>query len=149
MSENRISLELSSHGANVGVARLTVATFAAQLPFTVAEIEEIKVVVSEAVSNAVIHGYSGEPGHLIRVEAWLADGELGIEVRDQGRGIHDLPAARQAAFSSDPERMGLGFVFMENFSDAIEVESQPGAGTRVVMRKRPQGQTNALASGRM
>ncbi|MDA8147128.1 MAG: anti-sigma F factor [Thermaerobacter sp.] len=131
-------LELASRAENVGVARVAVAAFAGPLGFTLGELEEIKVAVSEAVSNAVLHGYPEGEG-TVRIEAEAADGALELVVEDQGRGIEDVVQARRPAFSTDPERMGLGFVFMESFSDSLEVSSSPGQGTRVRMRKRPGG----------
>lgn len=138
MERNYLKMEFYSRAENVAVARLTVATMASQLDFTLSEIEEIKVAVSEAVSNAVIHAYPGEMG-LIQVEVVLEDGQLRVVVSDQGRGITDLAKARQPSFSTDPERMGLGFSFMESFMDTLEVSSRPGQGTRVEMTKRPTG----------
>lgn len=135
--ENRVLLEMDGRPENVAVARVLVATVAAQHGFTVAEIEEIRVAVSEAVSNAVIHAYGTALG-VVRLEVAARDGELEVAVADRGRGIADLELARQAAFSTDPERMGLGFVFMENFMDQVEVETAPGQGTRVRMRKRAE-----------
>jgi stage II sporulation protein AB (anti-sigma F factor) len=122
---------------NVGLCRLACATFAANLDFTLPEVEELKVAVSEAVTNAVVHAYPQEPGKVYVHLAELEDGGLAVEVRDEGVGIADLEEARKPSVSSDPERMGLGFVFMESFSDEFDVESKPGQGTRVRMVKRP------------
>ncbi|MCL4426599.1 MAG: anti-sigma F factor [Firmicutes bacterium] len=131
-------MKFLSAAENVGVARLTVAAMAGQIDFNLSEIEEIKVAVSEAVSNAVLHGYAGEQGY-IEVEVIAEDGVLRVIVTDHGRGIDDLARARQPSFSTDPERMGLGFSFMESFMDQLEVSSVPGQGTRVEMVKRPGG----------
>lgn len=145
--ENRVVLEMDSRPENVSLARLVVAQMAATLQFTVAEVEEVKVAVSEAVTNAMVHGYADRTG-IVRVEVSATPGELEVVVCDRGRGIANLDLARQPAYSTDPERMGLGFVFMENFMDSVEVESAPGAGTRVVMRKRAgQACGPAVASG--
>lgn len=124
-----------SRPENVGLCRVVVATFAANLDFTLAEIDEIKVAVSEAVSNVVVHAYPDKEG-LISLRCEESEGGITISVRDQGVGIRDVDQARQASFSTDPERMGLGFVFMESFSDEFLVESEPGKGTRIEMRKR-------------
>lgn len=143
--ENRVVLEMPSLPENVGLARLVVAQMAAQMQFTVSDIEEVKVAVSEAVTNAVVHGYGDAPG-TVRLEAAAGPAGLEVVVSDRGRGIANLDLARQPAYSTDPERMGLGFVFMENFMDTVEVESAPGAGTRVVMRKRATRCGPAIAS---
>lgn len=134
--DNYLFLEFPSLPANVGVARVAVASFAAQLEFTWAEIEEVRVAVSEAVTNAVVHAYPGRTGP-VRVRARLQEGGLVVEVEDEGVGIADVAQARQTSFTTDPERMGLGFTFMESFMDAVEVWSEPGRGTRVSLTKRP------------
>lgn len=132
---NRMGLTLLSRSDNVGVARVALAAFAAQLAFTLSDLEEIKVAVSEAVTNAVSHAYPGAEGE-VAVSA-TADGDLlTVEVRDAGVGIPDVAAARAPSFTTVPDRMGLGFVFMESFMDELEVSSAPGQGTTVTMRKR-------------
>jgi len=136
--QNQVTLEFPSKPENVAFARTAVAVFASQLDFTMDELDEIKVAVSEAVSNAVIHAYGQETG-MVRVEAAITTrGELVLRVSDAGRGIEDVDTARQAQWTSRPEeRMGLGFTFMEQYMDHVDVESAPGAGTRVTMRKTP------------
>lgn len=144
-SRNEVRIEFPSLPENVGLARVAVAAFAGQLDFTMAEIEEIKVAVSEAVTNCVVHAYDGTPG-LVRVTARREGRTLELVVEDSGRGIGDVDQARQPAWSSDPERMGLGFVFMESFMDGLEVASRPGEGTRVRMWKTPEGSGAAQAA---
>lgn len=136
MAHNRFRLSILSVGENLGLARVAVAALAGQAHFSLDDLEEVKVAVSEAVSNAIIHGYQSRPDGWIEVEAWLDDGQLGVSVKDQGIGIADIALARQPAYSSDPERMGLGFVFMQTFMDSLEVTSQVGRGTLVEMKKR-------------
>jgi stage II sporulation protein AB (anti-sigma F factor) len=133
--ENRFRLAFLSRPENVGLARLAVAALAGQAAFTVNDLEEIKVAVSEAVSNAIVHGYAGRPDGWVEIEAWCDGERLGISVADHGVGIADVEAARRPAHSTDPERLGLGFLFMETFMDRLEVESRLGAGTRVLMEK--------------
>ncbi|HYF93456.1 MAG TPA: anti-sigma F factor [Symbiobacteriaceae bacterium] len=147
MQQNRVVAELASVPQNVGVARLLVAMVAAQADFTVAEVDEAKLAVSEAVTNAVIHGYGSEPGHVVRLEITLENNRLEVVVADQGRGIDDISLAMQPAVSSDPDRMGLGFCFMESHMDSLEVESAPGRGTRVRMTKRAGSEHLARATG--
>lgn len=136
--QNHVRLGFLSVADNVGLARLAVACLAGQAQFSLNDLEEVKVAVSEAVSNAIIHGYQNRTDGWVELEAWLDAGDLVIAVEDHGVGIEDIALARQPAFSSDPERMGLGFVFMETFMDSLDVVSQPGQGTRVEMRKRAQ-----------
>lgn len=132
---NRVEMRFLSLADNVGLARLSTAALAGQARFSVNDIEEIKVAVSEAVSNAIIHGYPGRSDGWVSLTMELDDREIVITVEDWGVGIEDVELARQPAYSNDPERMGLGFVFMESFMHGLEVESVPGQGTRVHMRR--------------
>jgi stage II sporulation protein AB (anti-sigma F factor) len=128
-------MTFDSRSENVGIARVAAAAFSAQIEFTLPEIEEIKVAISEAVSNAVIHGYSDQEGQ-IELSMELYETHLEYTVVDWGKGIADVEQARQPAWSTEPERMGLGFVFMESFMDEIEVTSALGKGTTVRMVKK-------------
>ncbi len=134
---NYLKVEFPSMPGNVGLARLVVATFASQLEFTLAEIEEIRVAVSEAVSNCVIHAYPQSPG-MIELHLDIADGMLTIQIKDFGKGIENIEQAKQATYSTEPERMGLGLVFMESFMDEMILTSKPMEGTTVVMKKCPE-----------
>ncbi len=136
VDRNRVSVELASIPQNVGVARLLAAILAAQADFTVAEVDEVKLAVSEAVTNAIVHGYQSDGNHRVRMELLLEGSGLEIIISDQGRGIENLDLAMQPAVSTDPERMGLGFSFMESHMDQLRVESELGRGTRVTMMKR-------------
>ena len=132
--KNTITIYLQSLSENVAIARVTAAAFAAQSDFTLNEIEEIKVAVSEAVSNVVIHGYAQLQGQ-IKISMNLYEDKLEYIIADQGQGIADVALARQPSYSSDPERMGLGFVFMESFMDELDVTSEVNKGTTVRMVK--------------
>lgn len=132
---NQMRLEFLSIPANVAFARVTVAAFASQLDFTLADLEEIKVAVSEAVGNSIIHGYEHVPDRFVRVYAALTLDTLEIRVEDDGKGIEDIERALQPAYSTDAERLGLGFVFMQSFMENFRVESTPGRGTTVIMAK--------------
>jgi len=139
---NWMRLELPALPENVALVRVAVGSLAAQLDFTLADIEEIRVATSEAFSNAVLHAYpqsSPEQPGAVTVEARIDGGVLEISVADRGVGIPDVDLARTAAYTTREDRMGLGFVFMETFMDEIAVRTAPGSGTRVVMRKRPAG----------
>lgn len=133
---NKCMLEFTSIPENVAFARVSVAAFASQLDCTLPELEEIKVVVSEAVGNAIIHGYRNKEDKTVRVLATIYKEGLEIRVEDSGIGITNIEMAMQPAYSTDPERMGLGFVFMQSFSDRLQVDSTPGKGTTVTMYKR-------------
>lgn len=133
--KNQITIYLQSLSENVAIARVTAAAFAAQIDFTLNEIEEIKVAISEAVSNAIIHGYEEKSGQ-IEIIMNLYEDKLEYIISDNGRGIADVALARQPSYSSDPERMGLGFVFMESFMDELDVISTINTGTKVRMAKK-------------
>ena len=132
--KNQIIIYLQSLSENVAIARVTAAAFAAQIDFTINEIEEIRVAVSEAVSNVVIHGYAEQEGQ-IQLIMNLYEDKLEYIIADEGKGIADVSLARQPSYSSDPERMGLGFVFMESFMDELDVTSEVNRGTIVRMVK--------------
>ncbi len=134
---NWIKLEFPSDTRNVGFARTALALFASQLDWTLDELEDIKVAVSEAVSNCVIHGYRLQEG-LIKIEASHRDDTLEIVIEDSGAGIADVELAKQTGYTSIPEeRMGgLGFTFMHEYMDEVRVSSQVDAGTKIRMVKK-------------
>lgn len=137
--KNQMHLEFPSRAENVAFARAVVASFAAQLDFTLDEIEEIRVAVSEAVTNSVIHGYKSEIG-IVTLDAALCDDRLELVVADSGRGIADVAWALLPANTTAPEeRMGLGLVFVTQYMEGVRIESAPGRGTRVFMAKSPGG----------
>jgi len=131
---NVMKLEFSSLAANVSFSRTAVAIFASQMEFTVDQIDEIKIAVSEAVSNAVIHGKRNESS-MVYLEVRLYDDALTITVSDDGPGIQDIQWAMEAGSTTAADRMGLGFVFIKEYVDELTIDSTPGAGTRVVMTK--------------
>lgn len=135
MKRNQLELTFSSTAENVGIARMLIASVAAQLDLSLNDIEELKVVISEAVSNAIIHGYGNNPDQLVALAIKYDDEALRITVRDRGCGIPDIEQAMQPAYSTDPERMGLGFVFMQSFMDELNVDSIVAQGTTVTMAK--------------
>lgn len=136
MKKNHLGLTFSSLAENVGIARMLIASIGAQLDLSLNDIEELKVAVSEAVSNAIIHGYRNNPEELVYLDIDLDSEALRIVVRDEGCGILDVEQAMQPAYSTDPERMGLGFVFMQSFMDDLQVESTVDKGTTVTMMKQ-------------
>jgi len=136
MGHNRIKIEFLSKSQNEGFARVAVAAFAAQLDPTIEEISDVKTAVSEAVTNAIIHGYDNEE-EMINIEAIINDNELTVIIRDVGKGIEDLELAMQPLYTSRPdlERSGMGFTVMETFMDSLEVKSDKGRGTSIIMKK--------------
>lgn len=133
---HEMQLIIPSLSENEALARVTVAAFAARLDPTMEQVADIRTAVSEAVTNAIIHGYDGRMGE-IRVYAAIRDGVLTVEVRDAGSGIADVNAARRPFFTSRPdlERSGMGFTVMETLMDRVTVFSRKGEGTCVRMEK--------------
>ncbi len=129
-------LEVASKEENVGMARVCAASFASRLDFTLPEIEEIRVAVSEAVSNSVLYAYPDDETGLIRITLQVSKGVFEVQVQDWGRGIEDVDSALNGDFA-EGEGMGLGFIFMDSFMDDLRVDSAPGEGTVVAMKKRP------------
>lgn len=135
---NTMMLQFASRSENESFARITVAAFVSQLDPTLDELTDLKTVVSEAVTNAIIHGYDNRPDGVITIMAEIENDMIRITVKDDGQGIEDVEQARQPLYTSKPEleRSGMGFTIMENFMDEIEIVSKPGHGTTVRMAKR-------------
>jgi len=134
--ENEMKLEFLSKSNNEAFARITVAAFASQLDPTIEELADIKTAVSEAVTNAIIHGYEDREG-IVKVECRMYAGNIQIEISDTGKGIENIDMAREPLYTSKPnlERSGMGFTIMESFMDEVKIESILGLGTKVTMRK--------------
>ena len=138
MADNKMSIEFVSKSQNEGFARVAVAAFVAQLDPTIDEINDVKTAVSEAVTNSIIHGYENREDGLIRIEAELNENEVVIVIIDKGIGIDDIGQAMEPLYTSRPdlERSGMGFTVMETFMDELNVESEKGIGTKVVIKKK-------------
>jgi stage II sporulation protein AB (anti-sigma F factor) len=130
-------MEIESLSKNEELARVVTAVFMSRLDPTLEELDDVKTAVSEAVTNAVIHGYQEGEG-IIYMELQAEDKQLTVMVRDLGVGIADVKRAMEPMYTTDPsgERSGMGFSFMEAFMDQVQVESEPGRGTLVTMRKK-------------
>lgn len=142
---NKIKLEFEAVSENEALARVVVAAFIAGLDITVDELEDVKTAVSEAVTNAIIHGYR-ECGGTVVMDAVLKRENkktnlLSVEICDTGVGIEDVEKAMQPMFTTglENERSGMGFSFMEAFMDKVDVISSPNMGTMVHMEKRLKG----------
>lgn len=140
METNRehMRLEMESLSRNEEFARVVTAVFMSRLDPTLEEVDDVKTAVSEAVTNAVIHGYRGGRGTIyLDLTADLEERVLTVAVEDRGVGIADVKQAMEPMFTTDSEgeRSGMGFSFMEAFMDQVEVESQPNHGTLVTMKK--------------
>lgn len=140
METNRehMRLEMESLSQNEEFARVVTAVFMSRLNPTLEEVDDVKTAVSEAVTNAVIHGYKGQGGIIyLDITADMEEKALTVAVRDSGAGIVDVKQAMEPMYTTDQsgERSGMGFSFMEAFMDQIEVESEPDQGTLVIMKK--------------
>ncbi|MFT8872434.1 MAG: anti-sigma F factor [Sporolactobacillus sp.] len=136
--KNEMTLLFPAISANEAFARVTVAAFISQVDPTLEEVTEVKTVVSEAVTNCIIHGYANSGEGQIKIQAELADGGLfSLSIHDDGVGIADLEQAKQPLFTTKPEleRSGMGFTIMENFMDDITIKTEVGKGTTVLMTK--------------
>ena len=133
---NQMVLEVESRSCNEGLARIAVAAFSTQLNPTLEEVADIKTAVSEAITNCIVHAYDKETD-IIRIRCSSQGRELTVMVEDTGKGIKDVKKAMEPLFTTLPEqdRSGMGFAFMEAFMDQVCVESEPGRGTTVTMKK--------------
>ena len=138
MEQESMTLTMDSLSKNEEFARVAVAVFASRLDPTLEELDDIKTAVSEAVTNAVIHGYQNGEGTIEICARVQADGLFTVTVKDTGIGIADIKKAMEPMFTTAPEgeRSGMGFSFMEAFMDQVEVVSAPGKGTAVTMKKK-------------
>ena len=133
---NTMRLEFLSLKENLGLARVAVASFASQLDFTLNDLEEIKVAVSEAVTNAIVHGYQNQALGLVRITCNLYPDALEILISDEGKGMEEVAAALDPARAREGDHVGLGFVFMRSFMNEVQVDSAPGRGTTVRLVRR-------------
>lgn len=133
---NRTKIEFESKSANEAFARLVAAAFAAQLDPTLEELADLKTAISEAVTNAIIHGYEQKPG-VVEMELVLYPDSIEVTIEDQGVGIEDIEKATIPTYTSKPEleRTGMGFTIMQTFMDSLDVQSAMGEGTKITMKK--------------
>lgn len=138
MSDNKIRIEFQSKSQNEGFARVAIASFISQLDPTIEEITDVKTAVSEAVTNAIIHGYEGKEEEFVAIEAEISGKEVTISIIDKGIGIKNIEEAKEPLYTSRPdlERSGMGFTVMETFMDSMVVESEEGKGTIVTLKKK-------------
>ena len=137
MDKNEMKVIFDSCSENESFARMVISAFVARLDPTLEELADIKTAVSEAVTNSIIHGYGGASGD-IEMRGRIDGRDVSVEILDFGVGIEDIEKAMEPMFTTRPDidRSGMGFAFMEAFMDDLEVESKPGEGTRIIMKKR-------------
>ena len=133
---NEMEIRFDSRSENEGFARVSVASFLTQLNPTVEEVADVKTAVSEAVTNAIIHGYE-QRVETVRIHCSIENQLFTVEISDRGKGIANVEKEMETMFTTKPEddRSGMGFSFMEAFMDTVEVESKVGEGTSVKMTK--------------
>ena len=143
---NEMRLDFPAQSENEAFARLAISGFLLPLDPTVEELADIKTAVSEAVTNAIVHGYAGGRGTVRLHAAYDGEGLVMIDVIDRGRGIADVERARQPFFTTDEgeDRSGMGFTVMESFMDAVDVRSAVGCGTTVRLVKSIRLRDDAL-----
>ncbi len=134
---NRLELRFSALLENVGFARTSVASFISSLNPTIDEIQEIKTVISEAVSNAIIHGYRLNGSRDVFLKVNIRKRKVDIIVQDYGVGIKDINEALETNYSTEKENehAGMGFTIMQTLTDSFEIKSYPGLGTKLIMSK--------------
>lgn len=133
-ANNKARIEVLARSENIGFVRMSVATFASQLDFTLGELEEIKVAVSEGISNSVLHAYPGKEEGMVFIELEIDGDTLYLTIEDRGQGIEDPEEVLEPAYSSS-DRMGLGFAFIKSFMDSFELQSSPGKGVLLRMER--------------
>ncbi len=139
---NQLKMVFDSRSVNESFSRVAVASFSSQLDMTVDELGDIKTVVSEAVTNCIVHAYRNTIGNIYITCTVFEEGVIRITVRDKGCGIEDVKKAMEPLYTSlGGDRSGLGFSVMESFSDKLRVRSAVGKGTTVTIEKKILGKT--------
>ena len=137
---NELKLTMDSRSINEGFSRVAVSSFIACTDPNIEELTDIKTAVSEAVTNAIVHGYKETSGKIYITVSIFENNIIRIKIRDKGVGIDDIDKAMQPLFTTaGEERAGLGFAVMESFMDKVRVSSKPDVGTTVTMEKKIWG----------
>lgn len=134
---NKMKIEFDAVPQNEAFSRMAISGFIMYLDPTINDMADIKTAVSEAVTNSIIHGYDNKGGKIF-LSAEIESRNLHIEISDKGSGIDDVERARKPLFTTKPheERSGLGFTVMEAFMDKLEIISEVGEGTTIIMEKQ-------------
>lgn len=134
---NKMELRFSASLSNEAFARTSIAAFMMSLNPSMEEIDEVKTIVSEAVSNAIIHGYQKNDDKFVYLKACIEDNAIMISIQDYGIGIEDINKVMEDSYSTkkDEDHAGMGFTIMKAFSDKFEIFSTPNLGTKVILVK--------------
>ncbi|MEG0541004.1 MAG: anti-sigma F factor [Angelakisella sp.] len=135
---NRMKVSFPSKSINEGLARMVIAAFAASADPTVEEMCDLRTAVSEAVTNAIVHGYRDTMGEVYITARLTSDNLLSVKIQDKGCGIPDIGQAMEPLYTTceSGERAGLGFAVMEELCDRVKVRSAVGRGTVVTLEKK-------------
>ncbi len=140
---NELKMTVDSKSVNEGFSRVAIGAFIACLDPDIEELNDVKTAVSEAVTNAIVHGYREKAGKIYITVSITDNNIVRIRIRDKGVGIEDIHKAMEPLFTTaGSERAGLGFAVMESFMDSVRVTSQPGKGTAVTLKKRIWGKNS-------
>lgn len=140
---NKMSCKFKSRPENEAFARTLAMSFLMPLNASVEEMMEIRTLVSEAVTNAIIHGYEGNREKMVKLEIGYDEHALvTIIISDKGKGIHDISQALEPLYTSkqSSERSGMGMTIMQTFSDSFDVISQENEGCTIVIQKQLNAQ---------
>ena len=148
--KNEMTASFPSLSQNEALARSVVAVFVSQLNPTVSELSDLRTAVSEAVTNAIVHGYRGTVGTVYITVCQVEEHVIQVKIRDRGVGIADIEKAMEPLYTTAPEeeRAGLGFAVMQSFCDEVKVRSRPGSGTTVTLIKKRQPHVPAAQAGK-
>ena len=148
--KNEMTASFPSLSQNEALARSVVAVFVSQLNPTVSELSDLRTAVSEAVTNAIVHGYRGTVGTVYITVRQVEEYVIQVKIRDKGVGIADIEKAMEPLYTTAPEeeRAGLGFAVMQSFCDEVKVRSRPGSGTTVTLIKKLQPHVPASPAGK-
>lgn len=135
--KNFVEVKFPAKSENEALARLIISSFLAPIDPLLEELAEFKTALSEAVTNAIIHGYEESEEGFVEMKAYLDNNHMTVEIRDQGVGIPDIELAKEPLYSSKlhQERSGMGFTIMESFCDDITIVSEHGLGTVITLVK--------------
>ncbi len=146
---NEFRCSFPADSANEGLARATLSAFLIPADPTAQELADLRTVISEAVTNAIVHGYRGREGIVSVCLRMLPDRVVYLRVSDKGCGIPDVSKAMEPLYTTAPEedRAGLGFAIMQTFTDSLQVRSIPDHGTTLTMRRKLRGHDSGNADG--
>ncbi|MBE6542896.1 MAG: anti-sigma F factor [Ruminococcaceae bacterium] len=136
--QNEFSMKIMSKSENERFSRTSVCAFITALDPTIPELADIRTALSEAVTNAIVHGYRNAEGTIYISVKYYTDRTVVLKIKDRGCGIEDIEKCKEPLYTTDEsgERGGMGFAIMESFMDKMTVKSKVGSGTTVTLYKK-------------